>query len=113
MTTLEAAAVAPGVIAGFVGCVELRSDLRFLEKLKNIVPVILTILLVIVYFSLDGVINTASSSMPWLAGVMTVVALLLTFSGALVTYSRKSSSILMASAGLILAFYWAFTSVAK
>ncbi|HEY2461556.1 MAG TPA: hypothetical protein VGI16_12145, partial [Candidatus Acidoferrum sp.] len=74
MTPQEASALVPGVIAGFVGVLELRSDTTRTNKIRNLVPVFLTFTLVIVFFSLERIINIASPYMPWLAYSMAALA---------------------------------------
>ena len=113
MTPLEATAFIPGVISGVVGIAELRSDIEFEKKVRNLIPVILALALVVIFFLLERVIDVTSPSMPWLARWMTALSAFVGLSGALIRYSRKSSSILMALAGLMLAFFWMFCSVPR
>jgi hypothetical protein len=111
MTPLEAAVLIPGVIAGFVGVKELRSDRIRADKIRNLVPVVLGVGLALLFLLLDRVINTTWSYMPLLAHGMTALAVFVSLSGLLIRYSRRSNAILMAVAGFILVIYWAFWSL--
>ena len=113
MTPLEAAVIIPGVIAGFVGASELQSSAVRAGKLRPLVPIVLAMGLVLLFVSLDRVINTTWLYMPWLAHGMTALAAMVSLSGFLVRYSRRSNAILMAVAGFILAVYWAFWSLPR
>jgi len=113
LTPLEATAFIPGVIAALVGVAELRSETTFVDKVRNLVPVVLALALVVVFFLLERVIDVTSPYMPWLTRGMTSLAAIVGLSGALIRYSRKSNSILMALAGFMLAYYWAFLSLPR
>jgi len=113
MTPLEATASIPGVVAIFVGIAEVRfSDTRT-AKIRRLAPVILALALVIVFFLLERFIDITAPQMLWWAGGMTVLSLIVGLSGVLISYTRKSSSILMAVAGFMLAYYWAFLSLPR
>jgi cytochrome bd-type quinol oxidase subunit 2 len=112
MTALEAAVIIPGVIAGFVGASELRaSRARDAGKIKALVAVALAMGLVLVFLSLDRLIDTRWSYMHWLAHIMTALAIIVSLSGLLTRYSSRLSAILMAVAGFILIIYWGFWSL--
>jgi cell shape-determining protein MreD len=108
MTPLEATAFIPGVIAVFVGFAELRSETKRVDKIRSLVPVVLALALVIIFFLLERVIDVTTSSIHWLARGMTLLAAIVALSGVLIRYSRRSSSILMAVVGVLLAIFWAF-----
>jgi uncharacterized membrane protein len=113
MTLGEATAFIPAVVASLVGFVELRSDIKRSDKVRNLVPVMIALALVVVFFLLERVIDITSPYMPWLARGMTVLAAIVAISGVLIKYSRKANAILIALVGLMLAFYWAFLSMPK
>jgi uncharacterized membrane protein len=113
MTQLEATAFIPGAIAAFVGVTELRSNVSRADKTRNVVAVILALVLVTVFFLLERVIDVTSPYTRWLAYVMTGLACIVGISGALLRYSRRANSILMALAGFMLAYYWAFFSLPR
>lgn len=113
MTPGEATAFVPAAVAGLVGVVELQSDIKRSDKVRNLIPVIIALALVVAFFLLERVIDITSPYMPWLARGMTVLAAMVAISGAVIKYSRKVNSILMALAGLMLALYWAFLSMPK
>jgi hypothetical protein len=113
MTELEATAFIPGVIAAFVGVTELRSNISRVDKIRNVVAVILALVLVTVFFSLERLIDVTSSNARLLAYAMTALACIIGISGALLRYSRRANSMLMALAGFILAYYWAFLSLPR
>jgi hypothetical protein len=113
MTLLEATAFIPGVIATLVGVTELRSGARLVDRVRTLVPAILALALVVVFFLLERVIDVTSPYMPWLSRGMTSLAVVVGLSGALIRYSSKLNSILMALAGFMLACYWAFFSLPR
>lgn len=113
MTYLEATAFIPGVIAALVGFVELRSSISYKDKAKNLIAVVLAVILVIIFFLLERVIDVTSLYAPWLVRSMVLLAAVVAFSGTLVRYSRKVNSILMGLSGLMLAYYWAFLSLPR
>jgi len=113
MTELEATAFIPGVIAAFVGVTELRSNISRVDKIRNVVAVILVLVLVTVFFLLELLIDVTSSNARLLAYAMTALACIIGISGALLRYSRRANSMLMALAGFILAYYWAFLSLPR
>lgn len=113
MTPLEATAFVPGVIAVLVGVAELRSDARFADKVRHLIPVVLALGLVVIFLLLERVIDVTSPYMPWLARGMTLLAVIVGLSGALIRYSPRFNSILMALAGFMLAYYWAFFSLPR
>jgi cytochrome bd-type quinol oxidase subunit 2 len=113
MTPLEATVFAPGVIATLVGVAELRSNMSRVAKARNVVPVFLTLVLVVVFLLLERVIDVTSPSMPWLARCMASLAAIVGISGVLIRYSRRSNAILMAVAGFMLVVYWTFFSIPR
>lgn len=94
-----ASAVVPGVIPCIVGIVEARSELKLAEKMRTFVPVILALCILVVFLAPIRSSHVLSRS-------MTLLSFIVGISGAVVRYSRKSSSILMAVAGFILALFW-------
>jgi len=113
MIPVGATAIIPGVMAIFVGVSELRSDETSAGKVRNLVPVVLALAVMCVYFLLDGVIPMAWSYLPWLSYSMAFLAVIVGFSGIWVKYSHKANTILMALVGLLLACYWAFLSLPR
>jgi uncharacterized membrane protein len=113
MTLGEATAFVPAVVVGLVGVVELKSDIKRSDKVRNLIPVIFALALVVVFFLLERMIDVTSPYMPWLARGMAAVAVTVALSGAVIKYSRKINAILIAVAGLMLACYWAFLSMPK
>jgi len=113
MTPLEATASIPGVVALLVGIAEVRSSNTRTDKIRRLAPVILALGLVIVFFLLERLIDITAQQMPWVERSMTFLSLIVGLSGVLISYSRKSSSILMAVTGLMLAYYWAFLSLPR
>ena len=113
MTLGEATVFVPAVVVGLVGVVELKSDIKRSDKVRNLIPVVIALALVVVFFLLERVIDVTSPYMPWLARGMTVLAAIVAVSGAIIKYSRKGNAILIALAGLMLALYWAFLSMPK
>jgi predicted membrane channel-forming protein YqfA (hemolysin III family) len=110
MTPLEATALIPGAIAALVGVAEARSSAPRVNKVRSFVFVILALVLVLVFFALERVIDLNAPYMPWIARGMTVLSAMVALSGALIKYSRKSNAVLMTFVGLMLAYYWAFLS---
>lgn len=94
-----ASALVPGVIPCIVGIVEVRSEMKLAEKMRTLVPVILALCILVVFLAPIPSSQVLSRS-------MTVLSFIVGISGAVVRYSRKSSSILMAVTGLILALFW-------
>lgn len=113
MTFGEATAFVPAVVVGLVGVLELKSDIKRSDKVRNLIPVAIALALVVLFFLLERVIDVTSPYMPWLARGMTVLAAIVAVSGVIVKYSRKISSILIVLTGLMLALYWAFLSMPK
>jgi hypothetical protein len=112
-TTLQAMAVVPGLLAVLVSIAEMRSGARFADKIRRLAPTTLAVTLAVLFLLLGRGIDAFSVSTVWLAGSMTSLAVVVGLSGALIGYSRRSSSILMALAGFILAYYWAFLSLPR
>jgi hypothetical protein len=92
-----------GVMPCIVGIVELRSNLKLIEKIRNLLPVVLALGILAVFLAPT---RATPSSSHILVRCMTLLSIIVGGSGAFIGYSRKSSSILMAVAGLILALCW-------
>jgi FtsH-binding integral membrane protein len=92
------------------GTTELRSKRDLSEKVRCLIPVALGIaafgLILLTWFFL----MTPSSS-DILSWVMTIFYLAIATSAAFVRYSRKSTSILMALGGILMAVFWLINRV--
>ena len=114
MTVLEAVTYIPGAVAVLVGVGEIRSAKTRTDKMRRLIPVLFAFVLVVV-FSLQAmlIVDETSSYMPWITRTMTLLAGFIALSGVFIKYSRKSSAVVMAVAGLLLMFYWAFLSLPR
>lgn len=113
MTLGEGTAFIPGVIAGYVGVAELRREARFADKIRRLIPVVLALGLVLVFFLLQRVIDVRAPYMPWFVRGMALIGIIIGISGALIRYSSKFNSILLALSGFMIAYYWAFLSLPR
>ena len=87
---------------------ELRSDAKLALKIQNLIPAILGLTIVAVSGASGNLFTDPSSSYSGLAHWIAFSSAVVGSSGALIRYSRKSSSILIALGGLTLAFLWIF-----
>lgn len=107
MSALETVFIVPGLLAGFVGIREWRSDIERRKKVQNLVPVILVLVLVAALFLLGEMdILFVWVYAPQLVYGMASLSVVIGLSGVVIKYSRKSNSILMGFAGFLLAYYW-------
>jgi hypothetical protein len=96
------------VLFGYVAILEVRSDAKLVQKIRNLVPVILGLAIVAISCGAAKLFPDPSSSYSGLAHWIAFSSTLVGSSGALVSYSKRFSSVLMALAGLTLAFLWIF-----
>jgi hypothetical protein len=99
----------PAVMACGVGTIEFKSNLKLPRKVISLVPVILALAVLGVFIAPDDrLLSAIGSSSHEIAPLMVLLSGIIGSSGAVISYSRKSSSILMALTGLMLAFLWFF-----
>jgi hypothetical protein len=109
MIVAYAIVLIPAVICCTVGAVELRSGTKLPRKLINLFPVVLALVVLGVFIAPnDRLLEAIGSSSHRIAPFMVLLSGIIGSSGAVISYSRKSSSILMALTGLMLAFLWFF-----
>ena len=109
MVVAYAIVLIPAVISCTVGAIEFRSKLTSLHKLINLLPVILTLAVLGIFLVPDDrLLTPIGSSSQQITPLMVFLSGAIGGSGAVITYSRKSNSILMALTGLMLAFLWFF-----
>jgi hypothetical protein len=98
------------ILAFFIaGGIELQSNKSRAAKLRCTIPIILGIAAFGLAFGRDALFHLTQSSDRTLSLVMTVFSVIIASSGAFITYSRRSSGVLVACGGLGLAFLWMFS----
>lgn len=93
------------------GLMELRSDRSLGQRFVKLVPVILGLAAFVLSFNPQGFLHVTPSSSVTLSRVMTIVCAVIACSGAFMVYSRRTTSVLVALGGLVLAFGWMFNRV--
>jgi hypothetical protein len=88
------------------GLMELRSGISRTEKMRNCIPIVLGLVAFGISFDPLALPRVTPSSSVTLSHAMTIFCAALACSGVFITYSRKSSAILVACAGVILAYVW-------
>lgn len=93
------------------GVMELRSDGGLPHRLGRLIPVILGLTAFVLLFNPLGFLRVTPSSSITLCRAMTMACAVIACSGAFIAYSRRASSALIASGGLMLALVWMFNQV--
>lgn len=101
----------PLVAFCIAGVEELRSTKNAAAKLRSLIPVILGIAVFGISLAPQVVLQITPSSSITLSRAMTMVSAIIASSGAVIAYSRRSSSVWIACGGLVLAFSWMFNRV--
>src|SRR5260370_5074951 len=98
------AALSPLIAFIMAGALELRSNRSLAEKLFSLAPVALGILVFGLFWAPEFLPHIAKFGIRWLTFFSAAVA----SSGAVVPFSRRSSAVLVALGGLMLAFIGIF-----
>ena len=94
-------------LAGFI---ELRSKRSGIEKLRNLIPIMLGI----AAFGLGvnpSMFHVTPNMSVTLSRVMTMFSAIIACSGVFISYSRRATAVWVASGGLLLALFWMFNRV--
>lgn len=90
---------------------ELRSEAKRKEKAWNLIPIALGMAAFGLSLDPQRFFHVTATSSITLSRVMTLLSAAIASSGAFVDYSRRSSSVWVASGGLVLAFFWMFNRI--
>jgi hypothetical protein len=101
----------PVVAFCVAGYNELRSSRSAAEKLRNLIPITLGIAAFALSMNPQGLLHVTPNSSVTLSRVMTLFSAVVACSGVFITYSRRSSAVLVASGGLLLALFWMFNRI--
>jgi len=93
------------------GVSELRAKRSRGETLARLIPISLGIVVFVLALSPQGFFHVTPEGSLTLSRVMTMFSSVVACSGALISYSRRSSSVWMAFGGLMLTFIWMFNRV--
>lgn len=104
-------AFVPVVAFCVAGYTELRSTRSMSEKVRTLIPVVLGIAAFALSLDPQGLLHVTPNSSVTLSRVMTLFSAVIACSGVFVTYSRRSSAVLVASGGLLLALFWMFNRI--
>ena len=95
-------------LAGFI---ELRSERNGIEKLRNLIPIILGIAAFGLCWNPQALFEVTPNSSVILSWVMTMFSAAIACSGVFISYSRRASAVWVASGGLLLTLFWMFNRV--
>jgi hypothetical protein len=95
------------------GVAELRSNRSLAAKLSSLIPIVLGIAAFGLSFAPQILFDLTPPSSVTLSRAMTLFSALIASSGSFVSYSRRSSSVLMATGGLFMAAIWMFFGPAR
>ena len=93
------------------GIIELRSVRSPLQKLRNLIPIVLGIAAFGLCLYPEAFFELTPNSSENLSHVMTMFSALIACSGVFITYSRRATGVWLASGGLLLALLWMFNRV--
>jgi hypothetical protein len=93
------------------GLIELRSEMSRMERLRNLIPIILGIAAFGLCLYPEALFELTPNSSVTLSRVMTMLSALIACSGVFISYSRRASAIWMAAGGLLLTLFWMFNRV--
>jgi len=100
------------ILAFFIaGGIELASNRSRAAKLRCSIPIILGIASFFLNFEQYVVYNLTPSLYETFRLVMTILSAIIACSGLFITYSRRSSTILVACGGLLVTFMWMFSRI--
>jgi hypothetical protein len=101
----------PLVAFGWAAVTEARSHLRLGERIGRLIPILCGVAAFLAWFDPQGVFHVTPSGTVWVSRIMTIVSAVIACSGVFTTYSRRSTAILVALGGLVLALAWMFNVV--
>jgi len=87
---------------------ELRSKAKRLDKIRNLIPVVLGIAAIGLTIHPGRVLPLTPTSSITFSRIMTLFSAAIACSGVFISYSRRSSAVWVASGGLFLALIWMF-----
>ena len=90
---------------------EVRTQQSIGKRVGHLIPILSGIAAFVVWFDPQGFFGVTRSGSITLNRIMTLFCAVIASSGVFTTYSRRSSAILVALAGLILALFWMFNFI--
>jgi hypothetical protein len=93
------------------GIAELRSNRSMIAKVRSLTPVVIGLAAFVLVVIPPSRLHDRPSTSVLMSDIMTAVCMLIAGSGLFANYSRRSSAIWMACAGLALAFLWSINQI--